>query len=109
MFLRQTKKAYISFITLDHLQPIVDLGHKTPTWNDIRLACYYKGLKMDMRFCRKIYASHLSAYGIQSEVIDFLQGRVSASVFSRHYLTPSKDLKEKVLQAVNQLQKVIEH
>ena len=30
IFLRQTKKAYISFITLDNLQPIANLGCKTP-------------------------------------------------------------------------------
>lgn len=53
VFLRQTKKAYVSFITLDDLQPIANLGRKTPTWNDIRLACYFKGLKMDMRFCER--------------------------------------------------------
>jgi hypothetical protein len=30
IFLRQTKKAYLSFVTLDNLQPIVDLDGKTP-------------------------------------------------------------------------------
>jgi hypothetical protein len=30
IFLRQTKKAYISYITLDNLQPIASLGGKTP-------------------------------------------------------------------------------
>ncbi|HKG71455.1 MAG TPA: integrase [Nitrososphaeraceae archaeon] len=63
---------------------------------------------MDMRLCRRIFASHLSNCGIQSEIIDFLQGRTSTSVFSRHYLSPSNDLKDRVLNAVNELQKEIE-
>jgi hypothetical protein len=102
-FLRQTKKAYISFITLDNLQPIVNLCRKTPTWNNIRLACRRACVRMEMHLCRKIFASYLSASGIQSEIIDFLQGRVNPSVFSRHYLAPSAGLKSKVLQAVSQL------
>lgn len=76
-FLRQTKKAYLSFITLDNLQPIVNLGGKSPSWNAIRSQCSVRGVKMEMHLTRKIFASHLSACGIQSEVIDFLQGRVS--------------------------------
>jgi hypothetical protein len=103
VFLRQTKKAYLSFITLDNLQPIVDLHGFSPTWNHIRLACYKVGVKMEMHLCRKIFASYLSQCGIQSEVIDFLQGRVSTSVFSRHYLTPGAGLKDRILRAVEEL------
>jgi hypothetical protein len=38
VFLGRTKKAYISFVTLANLQPIVNLGPKTPSWDSIRLA-----------------------------------------------------------------------
>jgi hypothetical protein len=38
----------------------------------------------------------------------FLKGRVITSVFSRHYLTPQNDLKDKLLDAVTKLQKNIE-
>ena len=49
IFLRQTKKAYISFITLDNLQRIGILGCKTPipTRNAITHACQRRHIKMD--------------------------------------------------------------
>jgi hypothetical protein len=45
--------------------------------------------------------------GIQPEATNVLQGRVSRSIFVRHYFTPVSDYKAKVLQAVHQLQKEI--
>jgi intergrase/recombinase len=47
--------------------------------------------------------------GIESEYIDLLQGRVKQSVLTRHYLSPSNDLKDRVLDAVSGLQKQIMH
>jgi intergrase/recombinase len=113
IFLRRTKKAYLSFITCEQLSAIGVLDCKnpiptipTPTHNAIRLACRKRSLKMDMRYCRKIFGSWLhSQSGIATEEIDFLQGRVNPSVFSRHYLTPSQDLKSKVIEALEQLQR----
>jgi intergrase/recombinase len=63
---------------------------------------------MDMRFCRKIFASHLRQSGIESEIVDLLQGRVPKSVFARHYFTPSLDYRIKVIRALNKLRKEIE-
>jgi hypothetical protein len=60
-----------------------------------------------MRFTRKVYGSWLHQSGIASENIDFLQGRVNPSVFSRHYLTPSQDLKDRVLSSLDSLYKAI--
>jgi hypothetical protein len=45
---------------------------------------------------------------VTAEEVDFLQGRVSPSIFGRHYLTPSNDLKDRVLDAVSKLQRNIE-
>ncbi len=45
---------------------------------------------MDMRFCRKIFASYLRQSGIQPEVLDMLQVRVAQSVRTRHYLVPQE-------------------
>jgi integrase len=106
-FLRTTKKAYISFVSPETLEIVKNLDN-IPSYNDIRLACWKIGIKMDMRYCRKIHSSWLHQCGIASETIDFLHGRVSTSVFSRHYLTPQKDLKDRVLQSVEQLKKEIE-
>jgi intergrase/recombinase len=60
---------------------------------------------MSMHLCRKIFASWLRQKGIEPEVVDLLQGRVSQSVLTRHYLAPSHDLKNKVLDVVAELQK----
>lgn len=88
IFLRQTKKAYLSFVTPEMLKEIVQdsaLSSKI-TYNAIRRACQSKGIKCDMRYARKIFASHLRNEGIQPEIIDLLQGRVSQSILTRHYL-----------------------
>jgi hypothetical protein len=103
-FLRATKKAYLSYITPENLQPIANLGYKTPTWNAIRLACKHKKIDMEMRLCRKIFASHLRNSGIQPEVVDMLQGRVPPSVLTRHYLVPNQHFKTDLLKALKQLE-----
>jgi hypothetical protein len=53
-------------------------------------------------------ASWLSYCGIQSEIINMLQGRTPRSVFSRHYLTLKLDYRDKVLQALDKLRRDIE-
>ena len=63
---------------------------------------------MSMNLCRKIFASYLRRKGIEPEIVDLLQGRVSQSVLTRHYLAPSHDLKNRVLDAVAELQKQIQ-
>ena len=55
---------------------------------------------MEMRLARKIFASWLRQSGIQSEAVDMLQGRVSPSVLTRHYLVLKSDFKDEVLQAI---------
>lgn len=110
IFLRATKKAYISYITLDNLQRIRLLGPNTPTptWNSIRSACKRRGIKMNMCLCRRIFASWLIQSGIDSNTVDMLSGRVPSSVLARHYQTPDLSLGQRVLAAVDKLQKEIE-
>jgi hypothetical protein len=56
IFIRATKKAYISFVTPEILE-IARYTEQCPSYNAIRLACQKIGIKMDMRYCRKIFAS----------------------------------------------------
>ena len=107
IFLRLTKKCYISFVSLEVLNLVNNIP-TVPSYNAIRLACRRRGLKMDMRSCRKVFASYLSNNGIQTEVIDFLQGTVNTSVLSRPYLTPNASLKDKVLDAIEELKSELE-
>ena len=58
-----------------------------------------------MRYCRKLFASWLRLHGgVQPEVVDMLQGRVSPSILTRHYLVPQQGLKDQVLQALEKLE-----
>jgi hypothetical protein len=109
IFLRPTKKAYISYLSLDSYQRIATLGAKPPTWTAIRSACKRRKIEMSMHLTRKIFASWLRQKGIEPEVVDLLQGRVSQSVLTRHYLAPDNRLRERVLNAVSELQQQIEN
>jgi intergrase/recombinase len=43
---------------------------------------------MSMYYCRKVFATYLRNKGIEPEIIDLLQGRISSSVFVNHYYRP---------------------
>jgi intergrase/recombinase len=42
-----------------------------------------------MYYCRKVFATYLRSSGIEPEIIDLLQGRISSSVFVNHYYRPN--------------------
>jgi intergrase/recombinase len=105
-FLRQTKKAYISFVTPEMITELASgISPAIPSYNAIRLTCQRKKITCDMHFTRKLFASFLRQQGIQPELIDMLQGRVPPSVLTRHYLVPGLDYKTQVLEAVDKLRK----
>ena len=107
VFLRQTKKAYISFVTPETLDMVRCFEPSTtiPTYNAIRLACRRKGIYMDMLYCRKIFASWLHMHGVSDVLIDLLQGRVGKSILINHYIQPGQDYTDRILEAVDGLQK----
>jgi hypothetical protein len=86
IFIRRTKKAYISILTDQILEIAKEAGDYG--YNALRLKVKRKGLDMNMAFCRKIFATHLRSNGIEQETIDLLQGRIPKSVFGRHYFRP---------------------
>lgn len=110
LFLRQTKKAYISFVTPETLDMVRYTKHSSsiPTYNAIRLTCHRKGVYMDMHYCRKIFASWLHNHGVSDVLIDLLQGRVGKSVLVNHYIQPGQGYKDRILEAVNELKKEID-
>jgi intergrase/recombinase len=64
---------------------------------------------MQLKYCRKIFASWLrQSGGIEAEIVDLLQGRVPKSVFTRHYFTPDASYQSRVLSALNGLKTKIE-
>jgi intergrase/recombinase len=109
-FLGQTKKAYISFVTPEILNMVrcFEPSITIPSYNAIRLTCRRNGVTMDMRFCRKIFASWLHNHGISDVLIDLLQGKVGKSILVNHYLQPGQGYIDRILEAVNELKKEIE-
>lgn len=106
LFLRRTKAAYISIVD-DEIIGIAKSIDKTPTYNGLKTARRRRNLSMQMKYCRKIYASYLRQSGIETEIIDLLQCRVPKSVFARHYFRPSADYKDRVLAALKTLRQKI--
>lgn len=88
IFLRQTKNAYVGILN----DQIVELAKTTPNKErymvGLRKRVLKKGYKMNMYYCRKVFATYLRNKGIDPEIIDLLQGRISSSVFVNHYYRP---------------------
>ncbi len=87
-FLRHTKNAYLSIINDD----IVEIARSTPDKEQylvgLRKRVIKNNYKMNMYYCRKVFATFLRNKGIEPEIIDLLQGRISSSVFVNHYYRP---------------------
>jgi hypothetical protein len=101
LFIRRTKKAYISVVS----KQILDIATECYgcSYNSLRLAIRRGGLEMNMSYCRKIYATHLRMSGIEQETIDLLQGRSPKSVFGRYYFRPDNLNHLRIIQAVKSL------
>jgi hypothetical protein len=103
LFLRHTKKCYLSFITHKQLSAIGIFNSRTPTLRAIQSALKRRQLSTTLNFCRRIFASWLHREGISDVVIDMLQGRTGKSVLVNHYLAPDNTLQSRVLAAIDRL------
>jgi hypothetical protein len=105
IFIRRTKKAFISIIT----NQILELAKQSSvcSYNSLRLAVRRKALDMNMSYCRKIFATFLRNEGIEQEIIDLLQGRTPKSVFVRHYYKPDCKTLERVSGRLNKLYQIV--
>jgi hypothetical protein len=87
LFIRRTKKAYISIYN-DQIIQIAKDTCKDITYSVLKYIFRRSDLNLNMSFCRKIFATYLRSHGIEQEIIDLLQGRAPRSVFVRHYYRP---------------------
>ena len=107
IFLRQTKNAYVSVIN-DH---IIEIAKAAPMKErylvGLRKRVIKKGYKMNMYYCRKVFATYLRNKGIEPEIIDLLQGRISSSVFVNHYYRPdiNEIITKKIRPVLDELKK----
>ena len=83
-FLRLTKNAYLSIINDDMIEIAKSSPNKEHYMTGLRKRVLNKGYKMNMYYCRKVFAIYLRNKGIEPEIIDLLQGRISSSVFVNH-------------------------
>jgi intergrase/recombinase len=62
-------------------------------------------LNMHIKYCRKIHVSGLRQCGVETEIINMLQGRIGKDIFLRHYMSPNSNFKDRVLDSLEELQK----
>jgi hypothetical protein len=104
IFIRRTKAVYISVVN-DEIIGVAQEIEKIPTLNALKMISRRTCMNMRVKYCRKIFASYLHRCGESSDLIDMLQGRIGKNIFLKHYLTPSADYKDRVLQALEKLQR----
>ncbi|MCW3985908.1 MAG: integrase [Candidatus Bathyarchaeota archaeon] len=102
LFIRNNKKAFASFVPKQLVKRIS--REERLTISKIYNRIKRKGFKPRFSDVREYYATYMTKYLTQSE-IDFLQGRVSGSVFMRNYFNPAllDDLKERVFKGIKNL------
>jgi intergrase/recombinase len=95
IFIRRTKHAYVS-IANDLIIKVANHSGNY-SYNAIRCHLKQKKIQMNMNYCRKIFATYMRNNGVQSEIVNLLQGRIPKSVFVRHYYLLTKDYNKDVI------------
>ncbi|MEM3793453.1 MAG: integrase [Candidatus Bathyarchaeia archaeon] len=99
-FIRRTKRAYITVLD-DYMVKLLESGSH-PTYNALRMMFRrrFNG-RCRLNIFRKIWATYMRRRGVDSEVIDLLQGRTPRSIFLKHYYRPDmaqiiRDVRDKL-------------
>jgi len=104
LFLRRSKNVYISFVTQDLLDQVLSVK-PVIKYTAMISALRHRSLPIRLINLRKLYATTLRENGIPQEIIDILQGRVSQSIFLRHYYKPYlAQVRKKVFKAIQDIQ-----
>ena len=103
VFIRNSKKAFISWVPPDQVNQIKSESKLTST-DSVQKLIQKKGLKLRFGDVREAHASFMTKF-LRPEEIDFLHGRVSANVFMRNYYNPRLvgDLRERALKGVEEI------
>jgi hypothetical protein len=103
LFLRSSKNAYISFITPELLNLVLETKPKI-TYSALDTKIGRIGLNIQTKQLRKIFATKLRNY-LPSELVDLLQGRISQTVFMKFYYKPLLlDTRQKTIKAIQPIQ-----
>jgi len=106
IFIRRTKKAFVSYIPKKLIHKI-GKNKKISSYQIGNWFSRNRELKSRFSDIREYWATFMTKYLNLAE-IDFLQGRVSASVFMRNYFNPEliDDLKERVFKGISKIRKI---
>jgi intergrase/recombinase len=66
----------------------VAMASNSQKYSTIQSQFYRNKVKFNLSYCPKVFATYLRNKGIEPEIIDLLQGRISSSVFVNHYYRP---------------------
>jgi len=103
LFIRKCKNAYISFISKDLLNLIIETKPEI-RYSALDTKINRWGFNNKTKQLRKLFATTLRNH-LPQELIDLLQGRISQTVFMKFYYRPLlKDVKNKTLEAIKPLE-----
>jgi intergrase/recombinase len=103
LFLRKSKNAYISFITPELLDLVLEAKPRIE-YSALDTKIGRAGFKIQVKQLRKLYATKLRAQ-LPQELIDLLQGRISQTIFMKFYYRPLlEDTRDKAIRALMPLQ-----
>jgi len=103
LFIRKTKKAFVSFVPKDLIERIAE-NEKIASPNAVLKTLQRYGIHCRFGDIREAHGSVMTKYLSRSE-IDFLHGRIGTSVFMQHYFNPAllSDLKERVFKGITEI------
>jgi len=102
IFIRNSKKAFISFVPKDLVHRIAK--NQILDYDKVRKVVEWRIKKLRFGDLREFHGSTMTKYLRQPE-IDFLHGRISASVFMQNYFNPNwiKDLKRRAFRGIEKI------
>jgi len=107
IFLRHSKKAFISFVPKELVERI--LSNRKPMHPEkIQSRLKRQGIKARFGDIREAHGTFMTKY-LKEPEIDFIHGRISSSIFMRNYFNPAliNDLKERVFKGINEIKTLI--
>ena len=106
IFIRKTKKAYISIVNELIIQIAKDTKEKSSA-TILYIVILTEKIPFNFNYCRKIFATYLRTNGVEQEVIDLFQGRFPKSVFLRYYYRPDLIIYTKIKKQLKTLHDIL--
>ena len=108
IFLRKNKKVFISFVPKEFVERIARNTKTIKSRFRVEKRVQKQGYKIRYTDIRELHGTFMTKYLKESE-INFLHGRVSASIFMRNYFNPAwiNDLKQRIFKGIAEIMQKI--